>query len=125
TEFIGYFENEDNSFYRHSQDETEEEELERMLLISYDIEVMEFVSKFWESNISMDYYMDYLDQHMGNYGYSFQTAVEQGDYELLRAVLTYLIRQERFRSGVWATAIDERLFLTILKRLEDMNEGGH
>jgi hypothetical protein len=62
---------------------------------------------------------------MGNYGYSFQTAVEQGDYELLRAVLTYLIRQERFRSGVWATAIDERLFLTILKRLEDMKQEGH
>ncbi|WP_412760829.1 DUF6508 domain-containing protein [Pallidibacillus thermolactis] len=35
-------------------------------------------------------------------------------------MLTFYVRGEKYSDGVWASAIDEGVFLAILQRLEDI-----
>jgi Family of unknown function (DUF6508) len=44
-------------------------------------------------------------------------AIPSADLELLKAILTYYVRQERFCDGLWAKAVKEKVFLRILYRL--------
>lgn len=48
--------------------------------------------------------------------------LDKSNYELVMAVLTCIIRQERFMSGLWAIAVRERWFYQILGRLEQLLE---
>ena len=45
-------------------------------------------------------------------------AIEQSDLELTLAILTGYIRQERFCDGLWESAVKDKTFLEILRRLE-------
>lgn len=42
------------------------------------------------------------------------------DIEMIRAVLTYFVRQERFQEGLWAEAVEKKIFLMILLKLKDL-----
>ena len=44
--------------------------------------------------------------------------IDTADLELTKAILTCYIRQERFCEGLWQRAIQEGIFLTLLKRLD-------
>jgi hypothetical protein len=46
-----------------------------------------------------------------------EEVIEEADFELLRAVLAYYVRQERFGEGMWAAALRDRIFLKVLRRL--------
>lgn len=43
-------------------------------------------------------------------------AIETADIELLKAILTRYIRQERFQEGLWEEAVKDKVFLRILNR---------
>ncbi len=54
--------------------------------------------------------------------------IESADFELLKAMLTYYNRQERFQEGLWSVAAQNGILLRLLKRLntflkEKSNEG--
>lgn len=42
------------------------------------------------------------------------------NWELLTAIFTFHVRAERFSEGSWSSAIEEKVFLSILKRLEKL-----
>ena len=46
--------------------------------------------------------------------------IDTADLELTKAILTCYIRQERFCEGLWQRAIQEGIFLTLLKRLDKL-----
>ena len=48
-----------------------------------------------------------------NYAYHIDTA----DFRLLRAILTYYMRQERFQDGLWLVAVQNGSFSKVLHRL--------
>lgn len=50
----------------------------------------------------------------------------EADEHLLKAIVTQLIRAERFMSGAWIGYVEEGTFLRMLRRLEELeaNKGG-
>ncbi|WP_443138247.1 DUF6508 domain-containing protein [Piscibacillus sp. B03] len=46
--------------------------------------------------------------------------LDSADFELTRAILTFLIRQERFGEGTWGEAAKEGHFLKVLERLKEL-----
>lgn len=46
--------------------------------------------------------------------------LDKASYELVMAVFTCIVRQERYMPGLWAMAVRERWFYQILGRLEEM-----
>lgn len=48
--------------------------------------------------------------------------IQTADLELLKALLTRLIRQERFAAGTWAQGVEEATFAAILQRMEELVE---
>lgn len=55
-------------------------------------------------------------------GEEIKEAIERADYSLLRAIVTYLIRQERFGDGNWEASVTNGSFLAALKRLKKLTE---
>lgn len=48
--------------------------------------------------------------------------LDKASYELVMAVFTCIVRQERFMPGLWEEAVRERWFYQILGRLQEMLE---
>ena len=46
--------------------------------------------------------------------------INEADLELLKAILTGYIRQERFNEGLWGEAVSEGIFLKILYRFREL-----
>lgn len=44
-------------------------------------------------------------------------SIKDADLELIRAIFTGYVRQERFGDGLWVEAVKDKVFLKILKRL--------
>ncbi|WP_375790309.1 DUF6508 domain-containing protein [Paenibacillus agricola] len=44
------------------------------------------------------------------------------DTDTLRALLTYFVRQERFCDGLWAKAVEDKIFLQILLKLRELTD---
>ncbi|MFZ3589994.1 DUF6508 domain-containing protein [Bacillus sp. DJP31] len=42
------------------------------------------------------------------------------DIDLLRSILTFYVRRERFWTGAWESAAKEKVFLNILLRLKQV-----
>lgn len=49
-----------------------------------------------------------------------ESAIETADLELLKAILTGYIRQDRFIWGLWEYAVREKVFLRILNRFNEI-----
>ncbi len=47
-------------------------------------------------------------------------AIDHADLEVLRAILTGYIRLERFSEGLWAEAVEDKVFLKVLRRLDQI-----
>ena len=50
-----------------------------------------------------------------------KSSIDDADLELLKAILTGYIRQERICDGLWATAVEDKAFLKILERLRQLS----
>lgn len=79
----------------------------------------EFIQLVSGSDLMDTDYMDNL-QHWLMPGEEFKSAIGHSDYGLLKAIFTYLIRQERFRDGSWESSAADGSFLAALKRLEEL-----
>lgn len=64
-------------------------------------------------------YLDYLDERLLDRDYS--VAVPTANFELLRAILTFYVRSERFSDGSWASSAKKGVFLRILYRLKELD----
>ncbi|MDX9918083.1 MAG: ADP-ribosylglycohydrolase family protein [Gudongella sp.] len=85
----------------------------------YSAEINSFISDFYKSDL-LDYeYMTTIRKVIGN-PRLVDDYLDTADYDLLKAILTGYIRQERFGDGLWEIAIEEKIFLRILYRFRDL-----
>jgi hypothetical protein len=57
---------------------------------------------------------------------AIEKAIPEADEHLLKAIVTQLIRAERFMSGAWIGYVENGTFLSVLRRLKELeaNKGG-
>ena len=68
--------------------------------------------------------MPYLESHLpidANYA----DYIEKADFRLLRAILTYYVRQERFQEGLWTIVLGKMLLQALNEDQIGSNETGY
>ena len=83
----------------------------------YDPTLKEFINEVYKTNLMSYNYLDIIDKRGIQGMDGMVDSIPDGDLELLLAILTDYIRQERFGTGLWAEAVEDKVFLSILKRL--------
>ncbi|NLM45062.1 MAG: hypothetical protein GX201_13815, partial [Clostridiales bacterium] len=71
----------------------------------YDEKLLEFVDTFYKSNLIVYDYMNVIDRNNLENTEQINRAIDTADIELLKAILTGYIRQERFGDGLWEDAV--------------------
>lgn len=85
----------------------------------YDEKMDEFIKEVYKTDLLKSDYLPYLDEKLSDRDYT--AAIPTADFELLRAILTFYVRQERFCDGAWANSAKEGMFLRILNRLKELD----
>jgi hypothetical protein len=117
--YIDYFSDDKIEFCKWTTPEQQEDGVIVMGYPSYDEGVSRFIDDFYKSDLIDGGYLESLER----YGTKASTPAElivTADIDLLKAILTYYVRQERFCDGAWAEAIEEKVFLKILLRLKEL-----
>ncbi|MBN2982344.1 DUF6508 domain-containing protein [Cohnella algarum] len=87
----------------------------------YDERVVAFINTVYECDLlNRDYF-----QTIKSYGIctakELDNAINDADSRVVIALLTYYVRQERFCDGLWGKAIEEKIFLRLIKRLFELS----
>lgn len=106
--YIPYFENKNIVFCKWES-----------MYPKYDRKLEQFIKDVYATDLLKHDYIDYLDEKLKVEDYS--AAVHTADMELLKAILTFNVRAERFCDGSWASAVKEGVFLSILYRLRELD----
>jgi hypothetical protein len=117
--YIDYFSDDKRLFFSWSHTEKQEDGVFRLGYPSYDQGFHQFVDDFYKSNLIDPDYLDHLDNGCLN-GLTPVDLIELADLQLLKSILTYYIRSERFCDGAWTEAIENKIFLKVLTRLEEL-----
>lgn len=84
--------------------------------VNYSKEMSSFIHEVYETDLMDTEYLPYLESHLPH-GANYAEYIETADSRLLRAILTYYVRQERFCEGLWQSAVQDGIFSKILNRL--------
>jgi hypothetical protein len=103
--YIAFFDDDKQSFYNTTDK-----------YIEYDKTVDMFIKDCYNSNMMDTEYMSRLEGYIEK-GIDLKSLIEKADTSILKAILTFYIRGERFSEGMVANAIDKKIFVTILKKL--------
>ncbi|MDF2947131.1 MAG: ADP-ribosylation/Crystallin [Bacillales bacterium] len=113
-------------FIDYFEDDTQQictwEKEDRVIVMgypNYDNLLIEFIDAVHEVGILRTDYLDYLEKNIDNSKQQNEN-IATADIDLLRAILTYYVRQERFVDGSWNNAAKDKTFLSILYRLEQL-----
>lgn len=90
------------------------------LFTTYSREMMNFAKIFYEAEIIDYHYNETLAVKTIDTMEAMLEIIPTADEELIRAILTKLIREERFSSGVWIQYMERGLFLATIIRLEEL-----
>ncbi|WP_145140809.1 DUF6508 domain-containing protein [Paenibacillus sp. Y412MC10] len=118
-EWIRYFENKNTSFCTWTGGTQSEEGVITMPYPVYDAGVQRFIAAVSGSGLMMKDYLQQLEKGDALAPEAISGLEMPRDMELLRAALTYFVRQERFCGGLWEKAIREGIFLSILYKLRE------
>lgn len=86
----------------------------------YDSTLRNFIGDFYSTNLVYFNYLNLIEQRGLNNNSEMIEAIATADLELLKALLTGFIRQERFGDGLWEFAVEQKIFLKILKSFEEL-----
>ena len=86
----------------------------------YERTLKDFIREFYETNLISHNYLDILDNRGLKNMDGIDDVIKNADIELLRAIFTKYVSQERFCDGLWATAVREKIFLGILNRFQEL-----
>lgn len=113
--YIEYFNNKDIRFYEYKAGETKDG-IFHIGHIYYDEGLEEFMEFFNDSDL-VDYnYDSNLEKYIGKVE-DLDELIDEADVDLLKSILTYYVRQEHFCEGVWAEAVENRIFVRVLEKL--------
>lgn len=110
-DYIPYFENEDIVFCKR-----------RLGFPEYDENLREFIRETYNSDLLKSDYLDYLKDNGQDQDISKE--IPSAEWEMLKSILTFYVRGERFSDGLWDTAVKEKVFLKILYRIRELGEQG-
>lgn len=88
----------------------------------YDNILQEFISEFYKTNLICYDYFDATHNKGLNGTEDMNSVIDTADFELLKAILTEYIRQERFCDGLWELAVEDKVFLKILQRFKKLSD---
>jgi hypothetical protein len=117
--FIDYFSNEQNEFFKWNKPGESRSGVVQLGFIQYDDGVQQFINDLYEADMLDPQYFDHLEKYKSKID-APADLIPTADLELLKSILTFYVRGEKYSDGVWASAIDEGVFLAILQRLEDI-----
>lgn len=83
----------------------------------YDPQFNNFIKDVYQSDILDTNYLEHLAPYM-KANQDIRTLIPTADLDLLIAIFTYFIRQDRFCEGLWIEAIVKKTFFYILNRLK-------
>ncbi|MFA6941899.1 MAG: DUF6508 domain-containing protein [Clostridiaceae bacterium] len=121
-DFIPYFESNKNKFCTFTQPEKGEDENIYTSYPSYDKGLTDFIDIVYETGFLKENYLECLkEEKIENADNSeIIEIIRESDLLLLRSILTYFVRQERFCDGLWGEAAKDKIFLNILYRLREL-----
>ena len=123
TTYIPYFEDAtEESVCKWSKSEKVGDNTYTMSYPIYEDTLIEFIDEFHKTNLMIYNYLDTINKRGINGMDEMAESIADGDIELIRAILTGYVRQERFGDGLWADAVRDKVFLKILKRLDEIIE---
>ncbi|PKN80555.1 MAG: hypothetical protein CVU48_01605 [Candidatus Cloacimonetes bacterium HGW-Cloacimonetes-1] len=67
--------------------------------VNYSPEMNSFIHEVYETDLMDTEYLPYLESHLPR-DVNLADYIENADLRLLRAILTYYVRQERFQEGL-------------------------
>ena len=85
----------------------------------YDVTLSRFIDDFYDTGLIRHDYLCVSDEK-GLNSENMVSAIADADFDLLRALLTLVVRQERFIDGLWTWAVKEKVFLKILQRFREL-----
>lgn len=88
----------------------------------YDPQFNNFIKDVYQSDILDTKYLEHLAPYM-KANQDIRTLIQTADLDLLIAIFTYFIRQDRFCEGLWIGAIVDKVFLSALTRMRDLTCG--
>jgi hypothetical protein len=110
--YLSYFENEKMEFGTWT---TPEEGVSGYY--NYDKKLEDFIQELYKTDLLVgDYLLRLEEVESEDYGSIIPTV----NLELLKAILTFYVRGERFSEGMWRTAAKNKLFYLILLRLREL-----
>jgi ADP-ribosylglycohydrolase len=86
----------------------------------YDENLKEFIQDIYNTSIMCDNYPEVIHNRGLDNEEDMKNSIDDADLELIKAILTGYVRQERFCDGLWATAVEDKVFLKILQRLRQL-----
>jgi ADP-ribosyl-[dinitrogen reductase] hydrolase len=87
----------------------------------YDHTLEEFIQAVYKTNLISYDYLDITNERDLHNTEQMIEAIDSANFELVKAILTGYVRQERFCDGLWASAVEDKAFLKILLRLQQLN----
>lgn len=90
--------------------------LPNILYVNYSPEMISFIDEVYKTDLLDTEYLPYLENHLP-LDANLTDYIENADFRLLRAILTYYMRQERFQEGLWLGAVQDGSFCKVLNRL--------
>ncbi|GAA0136964.1 hypothetical protein YSY43_38050 [Paenibacillus sp. YSY-4.3] len=91
---------------------------------TYHQRVIEFNKVIHEEGLLEPDYLNIIQSYGIETIEELDRAIDGFDHKLSIAILTYYVRQERFSDGLWANAIENKIFLRLLKRLFELENKG-
>lgn len=88
----------------------------------YEHTLEEFIREFYKTNLISYDYLNVIKSRGLKSTDEINNAIDGADIELVKAILTGYVRQERFCDGLWADAVRDKVFLKILKRFCELIE---
>lgn len=86
----------------------------------YDCILDQFIQEFYKTNLICYNYLNIIDSKGLKMTSEINNAIDDADMELLKAIFTGYVRQERFCDGLWANAVEDKVFLKILNRFNEL-----
>jgi hypothetical protein len=87
--------------------------------VNYSKEMSSFIHEVYQTDLLDTEYLPYLESIIPREA-NLIDYIDTTDFRLLRAILTYYVRQERFQEGLWLGAVQDGIQGKILLRIEDL-----
>lgn len=116
--YIDYFSNEQMEFFKWNNPEETKTGVVQLGFVQYEEGVQNFINDLYEVDMLDPQYFEHLEMYKTKID-APADLIPTADFDLLKSILTFYVRGEKYSDGVWTNAIDEGVFLAILKRLQE------